>query len=179
MNLSEGRQISLATADDALAVVRVGLGWRAARTGLLGRFTGRDLEMRAFALLFSGRQFADVVFPQNQLSLDGSVGHTSGYGRGDDDTFAVGLTAVPGRVDRIVLSKNSFTGRTFEAVRDVSRRAHDDATGQELGQFTCLGAGEHTALVMAKMHRTGDGEWRMSAIGRPASGQTFRSYSPP
>ncbi|MFV5992698.1 hypothetical protein ACNPQM_09655 [Streptomyces sp. NPDC056231] len=39
-------------------------------------------------------------------------------------------------------------------------------------------ASEHTALVMAKMHRTEDGEWRMSAIGRPASGQMFQELLP-
>ncbi|WP_079159825.1 TerD family protein [Streptomyces griseus] len=73
------------------------------------------------------------MFPRNQLGLDGSVGDTSGYGRGDDETFAVALRAVPGHVDRIVFFANSFTGRTFEAVRGVSFRFHDEATGQQLG----------------------------------------------
>ncbi|GAA2624352.1 hypothetical protein GCM10010307_10460 [Streptomyces vastus] len=45
------------------------------------------------------------------------------------------------------------------------------------GPLHLTGGGKHTALIMAKVHRTG-GSWRMKAIGEPATGRTFQDLLP-
>ncbi|MGW0464770.1 TerD family protein [Streptomyces sp. NPDC003027] len=185
VNLSKGQQISLSKSDGgALSVVRMGLGWKAApRKGFLARMTAREIDLDASAVLFAAKQPVDVVFFQHLVSDDGSVRHTGdnrvgGAGQGgDDESIIVDLQRVPVHVDQIVFTVNSFTGQTFEEVDNAFCRLLDETNGQEMARYTLTGGGRHTAQIMAKVHRDGNG-WKMAAIGTPADGRTFQDLMP-
>ncbi|KUN01209.1 Tellurium resistance protein terZ [Streptomyces yokosukanensis] len=186
VNLSKGQQISLSKSDGAaLTAVRMGLGWRAAqRKGFLAKLAGaREIDLDASALLFAGGQPVDVVFFQHLVSDDGSVRHlgdnlTGGAGAGDDDeVILVDLARVPGHVDQIVFTVNSFTGQTFAEVQDAFCRLVDERSGRELARYTLSGGGAYTAQIMAKLQRSGSG-WQLTALGEPAAGRTFQDLLP-
>ncbi|MEU8852034.1 TerD family protein [Streptomyces sp. NPDC048564] len=186
VNMTKGQQVSLSKADgSALTSVRMGLGWQAApRKGLLAKLTGGgEIDLDASAVLFAAGQPVDVVFFQHLVSDDGSVRHTGdnltgGAGAGgDDESILVDLARVPGTVDQIVFTVNSFTGQTFAEVQNAFCRLVDETTGTELARYTLTGGGKHTAQIMAKVHRTG-GNWQMKAIGEPATGRTFQDLLP-
>ncbi|QKV93747.1 TerD family protein [Streptomyces sp. NA02950] len=186
VNLSKGQQISLSKSDgEALGVVRMGLGWQAARRkGLLGRLIGaRDIDLDASALLFIDRKMADVVFFQHLRSDDGSVRHdgdnlVGGAGQGgDDESVIVDLQRVPPKVNQIVFTVNSFTGQKFQEVQNAFCRLVDENTDQELARYTLTGGGQYTAMIMAKVFRSDSG-WQMAAIGAPSHGRTFEDLLP-
>ncbi|QHC24008.1 TerD family protein [Streptomyces sp. GS7] len=185
VNMSKGQKVSLSKSDGgALSVVRMGLGWQAARRkGFLARLTAREIDLDASAVLFAGKQPMDVVFFQHLVSDDGSVRHTGdnlvgGSGQGDDDeSVLVDLQRVPAHVDQIVFTVNSFTGQTFQEVENAFCRLVDETNGQELARYTLSGGGAHTAQVMAKVFRA-DGGWQMAALGTPAHGRTFQDLMP-
>lgn len=185
VNLGKGQQISLSKSDGTtLTSVRMGLGWQAApRKGFLAKLTGaREIDLDASAVLFAAGQPADVVFFQHLVSDDGSVRHTGdnltgGLGTDDDEAILVDLAHVPSHVDQIVFTVNSFTGQTFTEVQNAFCRLVDETTGAELARYTLTGGGDHTAQIMAKVHRSGGG-WQMTAIGAPATGRTFQDLLP-
>ncbi|GAV44334.1 TerD family protein [Streptomyces acidiscabies] len=186
VDMTKGQRISLNKSDGgALTSVRMGLGWQAAqRKGFLAKLTGpREIDLDASALLFADGQLADVVFFQHLVSDDGSVRHlgdnlTGGSGAGgDDEVVLVDLGRMPGRVDQIVFTVNSFTGQTFAEVENAFCRVVDEVTGQELARYTLSGGGAYTAQIMAKLRRTGGG-WQVEAIGEPATGRTFQDLLP-
>ena len=185
VNLSKGQAISLEKADGGgLTSVAMGLGWQAVRrSGFLGKLLGSgDIDLDASAVLFSGRQMADVVYYRQLKSQDGSVVHTGdnltgGTGGGDDETILVDLTKVPTGVDQIVFTVNSFTGQTFTEVDNAFCRLVDQKTNQELARYTLTGGGAYTAQIMAKVSRKGGG-WEMTAMGVPSQGRTFKDLLP-
>jgi tellurium resistance protein TerZ len=185
VDLAKGERISLTKSGGGdLTVIRMGLGWQAARRkGFLARMTAREIDLDASALLFAGKEAVDVVYFQHLTSNDGSVRHTGdnrvgGAGQGgDDESIVVDLARVPVHVDQIVFTVNSFTGQTFEEVENAFCRLLDETTGQELARYTLTGGGRHTAQIMAKVHRA-DGGWQMAAIGSPADGRTFQDLLP-
>ncbi|WP_075731707.1 TerD family protein [Streptomyces acidiscabies] len=186
VDMTKGQRISLNKSDGgALTSVRMGLGWQAAqRKGFLAKLTGpREIDLDASALLFADGQLVDVVFFQHLVSDDGSVRHlgdnlTGGSGAGgDDEVVLVDLGRVPGHVDQIVFTVNSFTGQTFAEVENAFCRVVDEVTGQELARYTLSGGGAYTAQIMAKLRRTGGG-WQVEAIGEPATGRTFQDLLP-
>ncbi|ANZ14320.1 putative TerD-family protein [Streptomyces noursei ATCC 11455] len=185
VNLSKGQKVSLSKSDGgALSVVRMGLGWQAARRkGFLARLTAREIDLDASAVLFAGQQPVDVVFFNHLVSDDGSVRHTGdnlvgGAGQGgDDESILVDLARVPVHVDQIVFTVNSFTGQTFQEVENAFCRLLDETSGQELARYSLSGGGSHTAQIMAKVFRSGGG-WEMAALGAPAHGRTFEDLMP-
>ncbi|MFF9479305.1 TerD family protein [Streptomyces sp. NPDC014733] len=185
VNLSKGQKISLSKSDGgALTLVRMGLGWQAAgRKGFWAKLTAKEIDLDASAVLFAGQQPVDVVFFQHLISDDGSVRHTGdnrvgGAGQGgDDESILVDLGKVPGNVDQIVFTVNSFTGQTFQEVQNAFCRLVDETTGQELARYTLDGGGAHTAQIMAKVYRSDQG-WQMAALGSPANGRTFQDLMP-
>ncbi|MFI2634331.1 TerD family protein [Streptomyces collinus] len=185
VNLGKGQQISLSKSDGTtLTSVRMGLGWQAApRKGFLAKLTGtREIDLDASAVLIAAGQPADVVFFRHLVSDDGSVRHTGdnltgGVGTADDEAILVDLARVPSHIDQIVFTVNSFTGQTFAEVQNAFCRLVDETTGAELARYTLTGGGDHTAQIMAKVHRSGGG-WQMQAIGAPATGRTFQDLLP-
>ncbi|MFD8706318.1 TerD family protein [Kitasatospora sp. NPDC059648] len=187
VSLAKGQKISLEKPGGGqLSLVRMGLGWKAVqRKGFLAKLmsAGREIDLDASAVLFSGGRSVDVVYFQHLTSNDGSVRHSGDNlvgGAGDatdDESITVDLTRVGAEVDQILFTVNSFTGQTFQEVEAAFCRLVDETTGTELARYTLTGGGPYTAQIMAKVQRTPAG-WQMVAIGQPASGRTFKDLMP-
>jgi tellurium resistance protein TerZ len=183
VSLSKGQKVSLTKAGGGtLSKVRMGLGWDAMRKkGLFGS-RAQSIDLDASALLFdSSGGLVDQVWFQQLRSKDGSVQHTgdnlTGAGEGDDESIKVDLSQVPPTVATIVFTVNSFTGQDFSQIENAFCRLVDESNESEIARYDLTGTGSHTAQIMAKVARDGDG-WSMTAIGNAASGRTFRDLLP-
>ncbi|GAA4057468.1 MULTISPECIES: TerD family protein [Actinomadura] len=181
VSLVKGQRISLEKPGGTLSVVRMGLGWDAVKKkGLFGK-REQEIDLDASCVLFAQGGIADVVYFGKLASEDGSVRHTgdnlTGAGDGDDESVIVELTRVPPQVTALVFTVSSFSGQTFDEVDNAFCRLVDETTGQELAHYRLGGGGGHTALVMARLYRHGDG-WKMNAIGEPCHGRTLQDMLP-
>ncbi|RSN61434.1 stress protein [Amycolatopsis sp. WAC 04182] len=183
MSLVKGQKVSLSKrTGGSLTRVRMGLGWDAMKKkGIFGS-KKQTIDLDASAVLFDAAgNVVDQVWFKQLRSDDGSVQHTgdnlTGDGEGDDESIKVDLKRVPAAVSSIVFTVNSFTGQDFSQIENAFCRLIDEVEGAEIARYDLSGSGTHTAQVMAKLAREGDG-WSMTAIGSPASGQTFRDLLP-
>jgi tellurium resistance protein TerZ len=183
VSLSKGQKVSLTKAGGGtLTQVRMGLGWDAMRKkGLFGS-RAQSIDLDASALLFDGSgSLVDQVWFQQLRSKDGSVQHTgdnrTGAGEGDDESIRVDLSKVPPAVVSLVFTVNSFTGQDFSQIENAFCRLIDETSDTEIARYDLTGTGPHTAQIMAKVARDGQG-WSMTAIGNAASGRTFHDLLP-
>ena len=183
VSLSKGQKVSLSKAGGGtLTRVRMGLGWDAMKKkGLFGS-RAQTIDLDASALLFdAGGNLVDQVWFQQLQSKDGSVQHTgdnlTGAGEGDDESIRVDLSRVPDNVTTLVFTVNSFTGQDFSQIENAFCRLVDESDESEIARYDLTGSGRHTAQIMAKVARDGQG-WTMTAIGNPATGRTFRDLLP-
>lgn len=184
VNMTKGQQVSLTKAGGGtLTKVRMGLGWDATKKrGMFGGMKTQSIDLDASCLLFDGAgNLVDQVWFQQLNSADGSVRHTgdnrTGAGDGDDESVVVDLSRVPSGVKTLVFTVNSFTGQDFSQIENAYCRLVDETNEEEIAKFTLTGSGQHTAQLMAKVTREGQG-WAMTAIGAAASGRTFRELLP-
>ena len=184
VNMTKGQQVSLTKAGGGtLAKVRMGLGWDATKKrGMFGGMKSQSIDLDASCLLFDGAgNLVDQVWFQQLNSADGSVRHTgdnrTGAGDGDDESVVVDLSRVPSGVKTLVFTVNSFTGQDFSQIENAYCRLIDETNETEIAKFSLTGSGQHTAQLMAKVTREGQG-WAMTAIGAAASGRTFRELLP-
>lgn len=181
INLQKNKPIDLTKSDGgSLSLVRLGLGWDVkteTKRGLFGtRTISKKVDLDASAILFSGSTPVDVVYFGQLRSKDGSITHTgdnlSGEGEGDDESIMVELPSVPGSIDTIVFTVNSYTGDRFSDVENAYVRVVDSAQrDEELARYSLTGGAPSTALVMAKVTRSGGG-WSITALGEYADGRT-------
>jgi len=183
VSLSKGQQVSLTKAGGGtLSKVRMGLGWDAMRKkGLFGS-RAQSIDLDASALLFDASgTLVDQVWFQQLRSNDGSVQHTgdnrTGAGDGDDESIKVDLSQVPPAVTTLVFTVNSFTGQDFSQIENAFVRLIDESNETEIARYDLTGTGSHTAQIMAKVSRDGQG-WSMTALGNAASGRTFHDLLP-
>ncbi len=183
VSLSKGQKVSLTKAGGgSLSQVRMGLGWDAMRKkGLFGS-RAQSIDLDASALLFDASgSLVDQVWFQQLRSKDGSVQHTgdnrTGAGEGDDESIRVDLSKVPPAVVSLVFTVNSFTGQDFSQIENAFCRLIDETSDTEIARYDLTGTGPHTAQIMAKVARDGQG-WSMTAIGNAASGRTFHDLLP-
>lgn len=188
INLNKGQTVNLTKSDGgSLSRVRMGLGWDTKIVTKKGLFGGskqvqKDIDLDASALLIGGGRVLDTIYFGQLRSKDGSVQHTgdnlTGAGDGDDESIVVDLPAVHESVEHIVFVVNSFSGENFSEVDNAFVRVVDSNAGdQELAKFVLTGSGNHTALVMAKVSRSGGG-WTFTAIGQPGNGRMARDLEP-
>lgn len=184
VNMTKGQQVSLTKAGGGtLTKVRMGLGWDATKKrGMFGGMKSQSIDLDASCLLFDGAgNLVDQVWFQQLNSADGSVRHTgdnrTGAGDGDDESVVVDLSRVPSSVKTLVFTVNSFTGQDFSQIENAYCRLVDETNEEEIAKFSLTGSGQHTAQLMAKVTREGQG-WAMTAIGAAASGRTFRELLP-
>ena len=185
VNLSKGQKISLVKeAGSQLTKVVMGLGWDARKKGGFLGIGGskQEIDLDASCVLWDEQgQPVDVVYYAQLQSQDGSLQHTgdnrTGDGDGDDEQIIVDLNSVPPQIKTLVFVVNSFTGVTFDDIENASCRIFDQVTGKEIAKYDLSCNGQHTAMVMAKVYRH-NGEWKMHAIGEPASGKTFQDLLP-
>lgn len=188
VNLSKGQTVNLAKQDGGeLSRVRMGLGWDVKVVTKKKLFGGtkqveKDIDLDASAIMIGGGRVLDTVFFGSLRSKDGSVNHTgdnlTGEGEGDDESIIVDLPLVNPQVEHIVFVVNSYSGENFTEIENAFVRVVDSAAQDtELVRYQLTGSGTHTALVMAKVSRTGNG-WAFTAIGQPGEGRTARDLEP-
>jgi tellurium resistance protein TerZ len=184
VSLQKGQKVSLTKpGGGTLTRVKMGLGWDAAtKKGRFGKAKAQTIDLDASCLLFDGSGgLVDAVWFRQLRSKDGAVLHTgdnlTGAGEGDDESINVDLPGVPGNVTQLVFTVNSFTGQDFSQIENAFCRLVDETTGQEMARYELSGGGQHTAQIMAKVSRDGQG-WTMTAIGVPATGRTFQQLLP-
>jgi tellurium resistance protein TerZ len=182
LSLQKGQSLSLTKQNgESLSNVRMGLGWDSAAPVKKGFFGGSktvEVDLDASALLFDGAgNHLDTVFFNQLTSKDGSVRHTcdnlTGAGDGDDETLMVNLPGVSPAIQHIVFVITSYSQQTFDMVRNAFCRVIDDsvAGSPEVARYQLTESGKNTAMVMAKLSRSGTG-WAFHAIGAPANGRT-------
>lgn len=188
INLSKGQTVNLTKSDGgSLSRVRMGLGWDAkvvTKKTMFGgtKQTQRSIDLDASAIVIGGGRVLDIVYFGSLNSKDGSIHHTgdnrTGAGDGDDESILVDLPTVAGSVEHIVFVVNSYSGETFQEIDNAFVRVVDSqANDTELARFQLTGSGPHTALVMAKVSRQGNG-WVFTAIGTPGNGRVARELEP-
>ncbi|ULH17236.1 TerD family protein (plasmid) [Deinococcus sp. KNUC1210] len=182
VSLKKAQTINLnKAAGKALTRVTVGLGWDAATHG-----TRIDLD--AGCLVFDERKKdIDKVWFMKLSGQNRAIVHSgdnlTGDGSGDDERISIDLSALSPQVKWLVFTINSFSGQNFAAVRNAFCRLVDDTTGQELARYDLGAVGAATAMIMAKLERTGgsgaDDGWHLTALGEPGSGMTVRAMVKP
>ncbi|GLY07710.1 MULTISPECIES: TerD family protein [Actinoplanes] len=185
VSLRKGESVSLekASGDDALSVVRMGLGWDTIKKrGLFGGMKEQSVDLDASCLLFDGQgALVDQVWFRQLRSRDGAVTHTgdnlTGAGDGDDESIVVDLGGLAPAVQSLVFVVNSFTGQNFTQIENAFCRLVNQKNEQEMARYDLSGSGSHNSQVMAKLSR-GAGGWTMTAIGAAATGRTFTDLLP-
>ena len=184
VSLSKGQSVSLKKSDGGtLRNVRMGLGWDAKTTrSLFGKQKQKAIDLDASCLLFDGqKQLVDQVWFAQLRSKDGALTHLgdnrTGKGDGDDESIIVDLGAVDPAVQTLVFVVNSYSGETFSEIENAFCRLIDSANEQEIARYELSGSGPHTAQVMAKVSREGNG-WTMTALGVRAEGRTIKEMVP-
>lgn len=185
VNLSKGQRISLAKeAGTTLTKIIMGLGWDAKKTKGFFGMGGKEqtIDLDASVLMFDdAKKLIDQVWFRQLQSKDGSIKHTgdnrTGDGDGDDEQILVNLSTVPSNVTSLVFIVNSFTGQSFDQIENAFCRLVDGSSNKEVAKYNLSCGGTHTAQLMARVYRK-DGDWKMHAIGEPASGRTFHDMLP-
>ena len=185
ISLTKKQSISLVKPDGAgLTSVTMGLGWDPVKKkGIFGFGGGNgDIDLDASCLMLGASgNLIDTVWFRSLRSKDGSISHSgdnlTGQGDGDDEKISIDLTRVPASVQSLVFTVNSFRGQTFDEVAGAFCRLVDNTTSKEMAKYTLSGGGRHTAMIMARLNRAGQG-WTMQALGEPGQGQIFEQLLP-
>ena len=185
VNLTKGQTVSLVKqSGGSLSQVRMGLGWDAIKKkGLFGGTKEVSVDLDASAILFAAdKRVLDVVYYGNLRSKDDSLIHTgdnlTGAGDGDDESIMVDLSRVSPQVAHIVFVVSSYSGQNFAQIENAFARVVDSADrDKELVRYQLTGSGSHTAVVMARVSRQGNG-WTFTAIGTPGNARTADQLVP-
>jgi len=188
LSLQKGQSLSLTKSTGAaLTKVRLGLGWDAAtptKRGFFGGVKTVTVDLDASAIFFdaNGKSLDAVYFGQlksNDRSTQHMGDNLTGAGDGDDEVITVDLSAVSPAVAQIVFVISSYSGQTFDQVANAFTRIVDDSTANspEVARFQLTDAGNHTAMVMAKVSRS-NGGWIFQAVGERAMGKTVADLIP-
>ena len=181
INLTKGQTVSLTkSGGGSLTSVNLVLSWEGlSKKGLFGGSKKISVDLDASCLIFDGsRNLIDQVWFKQLASKDGAVQHT-----GDDrtggggETIRVNLGSLSPTAQSLVFTVNSFLGQAFTQIENATVQLFDASTNSEVASYTLAGSGSHTALVMAKVARSG-GAWTITAIGAPAQGRTFHEILP-
>lgn len=181
ISLAKGQAISLEKADHTpLHRIRLGLGWDPVPRGFFGRT--KDVDLDASVILFAGQKAVDIVYYGQLRSQDGAIVHSgdnrTGDGNGDDEQIVLDLANLPKRIDGLALVITSYTGQTFDDVRNVYARVNDIASlDEEVVRYDLAETGPHTGNVIAKLTRAVNG-WKFTALGIPANGKHAKDLVP-
>ncbi len=165
-----------------LTKISMGLGWDAAKRGLLGFLSGGggDIDLDASCIVLDqSKNVLDVIWFRQLESKDGHIKHSgdnrTGDGDGDDETIFVDLASLRANVQYLVFTVNSFTSQDFSSVKNAYCRIVD-GSNVELARFNLSEQGNHTGLIMAYLKRS-NGGWTVTAVGERASGRSVQDLA--
>lgn len=174
INLKKGQKISLVKENGGkgLSKVILGLGWDEPDSG-------RACDLDANAVLFdAGGNVVEKIWFRNTNKNDQAgigVAHTgdnlTGAGDGDDEQIIVDLDKVAAGVTAIVFTVASYSGHTFNEVKNAFIRVVNGSNHSELAKYILSDGFKETGVIMGRLYRHG-GEWKFAALGLPANGQT-------
>ena len=198
INLKKGEKLSLEKDNKGLTKVFMGLGWDPVKPdvekkkGFFSSLFGGggsgsrsvDIDLDASVIVIDDtRKIIDAIsFAQLKSKSGSGLGairhggdNLTGEGDGDDETIYVDLPKLNNNVKFLVFTVNSFSGQTFNDVKNAVARLVDHASTpeREICKYTLTDQGSHTAVVMASLEKTGTG-WMMTAHGVPGRGRTVR-----
>ncbi len=169
LSLIKGQRIDL-TKGSALKKIFLGLGWDVADDD------DEEVDIDASCVLLGAQKRPvddGAVFFANLENGNGSIRHggdnLTGDGDGDDEVIEVDLADVPAEIEHLVFVITSYSGHTFNQVRNAFCRVVDAVSRRELARYAMSGAGHHRALIAARVYRH-QGDWKMQALGVPADG---------
>jgi stress response protein SCP2 len=157
----KGANVALSSLSEDTSSVVVSLGWCS---------TSGDGDADVSVLLLDGNGKVggdqDFFFYNHQAAPDGSVqllGKTP-KGDGSEDRISLDLTAVPERVERIVIAASRYEGARFGDLDDL-RLTIADRAGEPLLGFSIPDASVESAFLFGELYRRA-GEWKFRAIGQ-------------
>lgn len=178
INLEKGQSINLEKENPGLSKVFMGLGWDQIekKKGWFGGSSSDEIDLDASVIVFDeNRNVIDTVWWRKLLSTDGSITHSgdnrNGKGAGDDERISVDLSRLPAAAKTLVFTINSYSGQSFAEIKEASARLVNQASGAEIAKFVLTDKGNHTAAIMASVHRR-NGVWEMAVIGEIGNGRT-------
>ena len=185
VSLQKSQSVSLAKeAPHGLSQITLGVGWDVAKGGFFGGLFGGggDIDLDASCLTFdANKTVLEAVWFGKLTDAAGTIRHSgdnlTGEGEGDDESIAIKLDQLDGKVEYIVLTVNSFRGQTFDKVANAFGRVVDNKSGRELARFDISDSGPHTGLILATLSRSG-GQWDFKAIGERTGGRTVHDLAP-
>ena len=174
VSLQKGQKVSLKkSTGEGLTKMLVGLGWD------VKEFDGGadfDLDASVFMLGENGKCPTDneFIFYGNLEHSSGAVKHmgdnTVGGSDGDDEQVFLDLSKMPDRIKEVVFSVTIYDAekrnQNFGMVSNAYLRILDESNGDELVRYDLSeDYSIMTALVVGKVYRSPDGDWRFAAIG--------------
>jgi stress response protein SCP2 len=176
VRLQRNERVTLASATSGpLPRIMLDLGWQP----VPGR---RSVDLDTSVIAFDGaaRKLA-IVWYQHQNEFAGALQHT-GDARGEQGQSAerilVDLARLPGEVDALVFTINSFHGHTFTDLERAACVLSDD-TGRQIVTYDLTDTQPSTAVLMAIVRREGPGVWHMRAIGEYHDCRTVKKLVDP
>ena len=156
MQIATGQNISISRQSTATQSVVVTLGWAPTTASI-------NLDASAFLLTRLGkvRGDSDFVFYNNPRTPEGAVAQ-------DGQAFTIGLSLVPGDVERIAmtLTTGQHTAGSFSALQSISAELTDSATRETIARYELSTAGmSESALIVAEVYRYKN-EWKFRAMGQ-------------
>ncbi len=186
ISLQKSQSVSLTKqAPNGLSQITLGVGWDVAKKGFFGGLLGGggDIDLDASCITFDAdKAVLESVWFGKLTNASGTIRHSgdnlTGEGDGDDESIAINLEKLDGKVEYIVLTVNSFRGQTFDKVANAFGRVVDTKTRTELARFDISDSGSHTGLILASLSRNG-GQWDFKAIGERTGGRTVHDLTAP
>lgn len=188
VSLKKGEVVSLhKAAQDAgstapLTKVVAGAGWDPANEG-----AKIDLDLMAVLIGTDGKALPDangnntnadeaLVFFNNKTlpGLAHQGDNLTGEGDGDDEQIVITLGDVPANVSEIAVVVASYSGQSFDDVKNAQVRMANEADSKELARYELSGtefAGKH-GVELGRLVRK-DAEWEFKATGAPVEGANF------
>ncbi|MEU3553145.1 TerD family protein [Streptomyces fragilis] len=157
----KGANVALSSLSEDAGSVVVSLGW-CSTSG------DGDADVSVLLLDENGKVGGDqdFFFYNHPAAPDGSVqllGKTP-TGDGSEDRISLDLTAVPERVERVVIAASRYEGARFGDLDDL-RLTIADRAGEPLLGFSIPDASVESAFLFGELYRRA-GEWKFRAIGQ-------------
>ncbi len=140
-----------------------------------------DLDASVIAFDSAAKKLA-IVWYQHQNDFTGALQHTGdarGEGtQGASERILIDLGRMPGEVDSLVFTINSFHGHTFTDLSRASATLTDD-TGRQIVIYDLTDTQPSTAVLMAIVRREQGDVWQMRAIGEYHDCRTVKKLVDP